>query len=101
GAHSVASAAREGGEVGGGAPTAAQGAPIEGRGPPPIPTDGWTREDLNAAVARVQQLYVDTLEDWPTALRAEPGESDAPRSRAAAARAGQNRRTPIDAAGTS
>ena len=35
---------------------------------PPIPTDGWTREDLNAAVARVQQLYVDTLEDWPTAL---------------------------------
>jgi putative phosphoserine phosphatase/1-acylglycerol-3-phosphate O-acyltransferase len=35
---------------------------------PPIPTDGWTREDLNAAVARVHQLYVDTLEDWPTAL---------------------------------
>jgi len=45
---------------------------------PPIPTDGWTREDLDAAVANVQQLYVDTLEDWPTA-----------------------RQTPIDAAGTS
>ena len=42
---------------------------------PPIPTGGWTREDLDAAVARVQQLYVDTLEDWPA--------------------------TPIDAAGTS
>jgi putative phosphoserine phosphatase/1-acylglycerol-3-phosphate O-acyltransferase len=66
---------------------------------PPIPTDGWTREDLNAAVARVQQLYVDTLEDWPAALRAEPGESDAPGSRTAAVRAGQNRRTLVDAAG--
>jgi len=42
---------------------------------PPIPTGGWRREDLDAAVARVQQLYVDTLEDWPA--------------------------TPIDAAGTS
>jgi putative phosphoserine phosphatase / 1-acylglycerol-3-phosphate O-acyltransferase len=67
---------------------------------PPIPTDGWTREDLDAAVARVQQLYFDTLEDWPAALRAEPGEADAPRSRAAAVQAGQDRRTLIDVAGT-
>ena len=35
---------------------------------PPIPTGGWRREDLDAAVARVQQLYVDTLEDWPATL---------------------------------
>ncbi len=68
---------------------------------PPIPTDGWTRADLDAAVVEVQQLYVDTLEDWPAALRAEPGGANAPRSRAAAVRAGQNRRTPIDVAGTS
>ena len=68
---------------------------------PPIPTDGWTREDLNAAVTRVQQLYVDTLEDWPAARQPESGESKVPRSRAAAVRAGQNRRTPIDAAGKS
>jgi len=32
---------------------------------PPVPTDGWTREALDAAVVRVHQLYVDTLEDWP------------------------------------
>ncbi len=68
---------------------------------PPIPTDGWTREDLDAAVAKVQQLYVDTLEDWPTALQPESGESKVPRSRAAAVRTGQNRRTPVDAAGKS
>jgi len=68
---------------------------------PPIPTDGWRREDLDAAVAKVQQLYVDTLEDWPTARQPESGESKMPGSRAAAVRAGQNRRTPVDAAGKS
>jgi putative phosphoserine phosphatase/1-acylglycerol-3-phosphate O-acyltransferase len=68
---------------------------------PPIPTDSWTREDLDAAVARVQQLYVDTLEDWPTARQPESGEPEMPSNRAAAVRAGQNRRTPIDAAGKS
>jgi putative phosphoserine phosphatase / 1-acylglycerol-3-phosphate O-acyltransferase len=68
---------------------------------PPIPTDGWTREDLDAAVAKVQQLYVDTLEDWPKARQPESGESKVPRSRVAAIRAGQNRRTPIDVAGKS
>jgi putative phosphoserine phosphatase/1-acylglycerol-3-phosphate O-acyltransferase len=66
---------------------------------PPIPTDNWTREDLDAAVAKVQQLYIDTLEDWPTALHAESGESNVPNSRAAAIRAGQNRLTTIDVAG--
>ena len=66
---------------------------------PPIATDSWRREDLDAAVARVHQLYVDTLEDWPAEPRPESGESGAPRSRTAAVRAGQNRRTLTDAAG--
>ena len=68
---------------------------------PPIPTGGWRREDLDAAVARVQQLYIDTLEDWPAEPRPESGESGAPGSRTAAGRAGQNRRTLTDAAGRS
>jgi putative phosphoserine phosphatase/1-acylglycerol-3-phosphate O-acyltransferase len=68
---------------------------------PPIPTDGWTREDLDTAVVEVQQLYVDTLEDWPTALQPQSGESNVPRSRAAAIRAGQDRLTAIDVAGES
>jgi len=68
---------------------------------PPIPTDGWRRDDLDAAVAKVQQLYVDTLEDWPTARPPGSGPPREPRSRAAAIRAGQNRPTPIDVAGKS
>ncbi len=32
---------------------------------PPIPTTGWTKADIDAAVEDVRQLYVDTLEDWP------------------------------------
>lgn len=31
----------------------------------PIPTDGWTKADLDAWVPRMRQLYVDTLDDWP------------------------------------
>jgi putative phosphoserine phosphatase/1-acylglycerol-3-phosphate O-acyltransferase len=31
----------------------------------PIPTAGWTKADLDAAVERVQELYVETLENWP------------------------------------
>jgi putative phosphoserine phosphatase/1-acylglycerol-3-phosphate O-acyltransferase len=31
----------------------------------PIPTRGWTKPDLDGAVERVHQLYLDTLEDWP------------------------------------
>lgn len=31
----------------------------------PIPTAGWTKRDLDAAVNRVRRLYLDTLEDWP------------------------------------
>jgi putative phosphoserine phosphatase/1-acylglycerol-3-phosphate O-acyltransferase len=68
---------------------------------PPIPTESWTREDLNAAVAKVQQLYVDTLEDWPAPRRPESGQPRGPHGPAAAIRASQNRRTPIDAAGKS
>jgi putative phosphoserine phosphatase/1-acylglycerol-3-phosphate O-acyltransferase len=68
---------------------------------PPIPTHGWTREDLDAAVVKVQQLYVDTLEVWPTAPQPESGEPKMRRSRAAAVPAGRNRRTPAGAAGKS
>jgi putative phosphoserine phosphatase / 1-acylglycerol-3-phosphate O-acyltransferase len=32
----------------------------------PIPTDDWTVEDLDARVAEVRQLFVDTLDNWPT-----------------------------------
>lgn len=31
----------------------------------PIPTKGWTSADVNQATRSVQQLYQDTLEDWP------------------------------------
>ncbi len=31
----------------------------------PIPTAGWSKADLDAAVERVHALYVDTLENWP------------------------------------
>lgn len=34
----------------------------------PIPTTGWTKPDLDAAVVRVHQLFLDTLEDWPDAV---------------------------------
>lgn len=30
----------------------------------PIPTTGWTKADLDAAVLRVHDLYVETLTDW-------------------------------------
>lgn len=32
---------------------------------PPVPTTGWTAKDLNARVAEVRQMFVDTLADWP------------------------------------
>jgi putative phosphoserine phosphatase/1-acylglycerol-3-phosphate O-acyltransferase len=38
----------------------------------PIPTTGWTKPDLDAAVARVRQLYLDTLEVWPRTVEGEP-----------------------------
>jgi putative phosphoserine phosphatase/1-acylglycerol-3-phosphate O-acyltransferase len=31
----------------------------------PIPTSGWTKQDLDAAVDHVHRLFQDTLEDWP------------------------------------
>ncbi|HEY2190877.1 MAG TPA: HAD-IB family hydrolase [Actinomycetospora sp.] len=34
---------------------------------PPIPTDGWTSTDIDTAVEEVRALYVDTLEEWPSA----------------------------------
>jgi putative phosphoserine phosphatase/1-acylglycerol-3-phosphate O-acyltransferase len=33
---------------------------------PPISTDGWTAADIDAQVQSVRQLYVDTLEHWPS-----------------------------------
>ncbi len=32
---------------------------------PPVPTDDWTKENLNEQVAKVRQMYLDTLADWP------------------------------------
>jgi HAD superfamily hydrolase (TIGR01490 family) len=32
---------------------------------PPIPTAGWTKQDLDEQVMAVRQLYIDTLENWP------------------------------------
>ena len=32
---------------------------------PPIPTDDWTDEDLDARIAEVRAQYLDTLANWP------------------------------------
>jgi putative phosphoserine phosphatase/1-acylglycerol-3-phosphate O-acyltransferase len=32
----------------------------------PISTQGWTRADLDRRFGEVEQLYVSTLENWPT-----------------------------------
>ncbi|RAV01593.1 HAD-IB family hydrolase [Mycolicibacter senuensis] len=31
----------------------------------PVPTAGWSRRELDEWVARMRQLYIDTLDDWP------------------------------------
>jgi len=31
----------------------------------PVPTAGWTREDIEPWRNRIHQLYIDTLDDWP------------------------------------
>jgi putative phosphoserine phosphatase/1-acylglycerol-3-phosphate O-acyltransferase len=31
----------------------------------PVPTAGWTREDIEPWRNRMRQLYIDTLDDWP------------------------------------
>jgi putative phosphoserine phosphatase/1-acylglycerol-3-phosphate O-acyltransferase len=33
-----------------------------------VPTDDWTLENLNDNVARVRQMYLDTLANWPSAV---------------------------------
>jgi putative phosphoserine phosphatase/1-acylglycerol-3-phosphate O-acyltransferase len=33
---------------------------------PPVPTDGWTLDQLDEKVAEVRGAYLATLEDWPT-----------------------------------
>ena len=32
---------------------------------PPIPTDGWTKDDVDRTAEQIHQFYVDTLEAWP------------------------------------
>jgi len=32
---------------------------------PPVPTEGWTVENLSERIEEVRQLYVETLEHWP------------------------------------
>ncbi len=32
---------------------------------PPVPTDDWTKDNLSEQVARVRQMYLDTLANWP------------------------------------
>lgn len=32
---------------------------------PPVPTDDWTKENLSEQVAKVRQMYLDTMADWP------------------------------------
>lgn len=32
---------------------------------PPVPTEDWTKEDLDERIAEVRQMYLDTLGDWP------------------------------------
>ncbi|MGH3431263.1 MAG: HAD-IB family hydrolase, partial [Thermocrispum sp.] len=34
---------------------------------PPISTEGWTAKDIDMAARNVRQLYVDTLDEWPSA----------------------------------
>jgi putative phosphoserine phosphatase/1-acylglycerol-3-phosphate O-acyltransferase len=36
---------------------------------PPISTEGWTPADLDEQVRSVRDLYVRTLDDWPTSSR--------------------------------
>jgi putative phosphoserine phosphatase / 1-acylglycerol-3-phosphate O-acyltransferase len=31
----------------------------------PVPTVDWSKADLDEWVARMRQLYIDTLDDWP------------------------------------
>lgn len=31
----------------------------------PVPTDDWTRDDIDEWVPRMGRLYIDTLDDWP------------------------------------
>lgn len=32
----------------------------------PVSTEGWTKENLDEKIAEVRQMYLDTLEDWPS-----------------------------------
>ena len=36
----------------------------------PIPTDGWTADDIDERIADVRQRFTDTLENWPAEVSA-------------------------------
>jgi putative phosphoserine phosphatase/1-acylglycerol-3-phosphate O-acyltransferase len=33
---------------------------------PPVPTEDWTKDDLDERIDEVRQMYLDTLADWPS-----------------------------------
>jgi putative phosphoserine phosphatase / 1-acylglycerol-3-phosphate O-acyltransferase len=38
----------------------------------PLPTAGWSRDDINKWLPMMRQLYIDTLDDWPGAEAGKP-----------------------------
>jgi putative phosphoserine phosphatase / 1-acylglycerol-3-phosphate O-acyltransferase len=48
-----------------------QGGTIEVVVHEPLPTDNWTKADLDEWVPRMRQLYIDTLDDWPGTVAGE------------------------------
>jgi putative phosphoserine phosphatase/1-acylglycerol-3-phosphate O-acyltransferase len=60
----------------------------------PIPTDGWTVDELEERIAGVRQLFLDTLESWP---REGGARSSGPKSAPRATRAGRKAPAPAQA----
>jgi putative phosphoserine phosphatase/1-acylglycerol-3-phosphate O-acyltransferase len=42
---------------------------------PPVSTRGWSAEELDARVAEVRQMFVETLATWPLLNPGRPGPS--------------------------
>lgn len=38
----------------------------------PISTSGWNEDDLNGHIANVRQRFLDTLDNWPGDISANP-----------------------------
>lgn len=32
----------------------------------PVPTQDWTKDDLDERIDEIRQMYLDTLADWPS-----------------------------------